>query len=357
MMAMRNLFLLSLALLGGAAMAQSRPWHEVGREATPAEIKAWDIDVRPDFKGLPKGSGSVALGEKVWEAQCASCHGVFGESNEVFTPIVGGTTQADIERGRVKNLELGNTFPQRTTLMKVATVSTLWDYINRAMPWNAPKTLKTEEVYGVLAYILHLGDIVPADFTLSDRNIAEVQNRMPNRNGMVFHEPLWKVSGKGDAKNVACMKDCPTEAQVRSSLPDFARDAHGNIQEQNRVVGPVRGADTTKPPPTAPAGSAPAPAPVVVAAAPAASGGVDVKALLSSNGCTACHGVSNKIVGPGFTDILAKHKGKADLEAYLAAKIKAGGSGVFGAVPMPPQPQLKDAEAQAIARWIAAGPR
>uniref|UniRef100_UPI00301D558B c-type cytochrome n=2 Tax=Hydrogenophaga TaxID=47420 RepID=UPI00301D558B len=103
--------------------------------------------------------------------------------------------------------------------------------------------------------------------------------------------------------------------------------------------------------------SAPPPAPVVVAAAPAASGGVDVKALLSSNGCTACHGVSNKIVGPGFTDILAKHKGKADLEAYLAAKIKAGGSGVFGAVPMPPQPQLKDAEAQAIARWIAAGPR
>lgn len=358
MMAMRNLFLLSLALLGGAAMAQSRPWQEVGREATPAEITAWDIDVRPDFKGLPKGAGSVALGEKVWEAQCASCHGVFGESNEVFTPIVGGTTQADIERGRVKNLELGNTFPQRTTLMKVATVSTLWDYINRAMPWNAPKTLKTEEVYGVLAYILHLGDIVPADFTLSDQNIAEVQNRMPNRNGMVFHEPLWKVSGKGDAKNVACMKDCPTEAQVRSSLPDFARDAHGNIQEQNRVVGPVRGADTTQPPPKGPVGSAPAPAPVVVAAAPAAApGGVDVKAVLTANGCTACHGVSNKIVGPGFTEVLAKHKGKADLEAYLVGKIKGGGSGVFGAVPMPPQPQLKDTEAQAIARWIASGPR
>jgi len=358
MMAMRNLILLSLALLSGAAMAQSKPWHEVGREATPAEIKAWDIDVRPDFKGLPKGAGSVALGEKVWEAQCASCHGSFGESNEVFTPIVGGTTQADIERGRVKNLEPGNTFPQRTTLMKVATVSTLWDYINRAMPWNAPKTLKTEEVYGVLAYILHLGDIVPADFTLSDQNIAEVQKRMPNRNGMVFHEPLWKVSGKGDAKNVACMKDCPTEAEVRSSLPDFARDAHGNIQEQNRVVGPVRGADTTKPPPKGPVGSTPPPAPVVAAAAPAAApGAVDVKALLTANGCTACHGVSNKIVGPGFTEILAKHKGKADLEAYLAGKIKAGSSGVFGAVPMPPQPQLKDTEAQAIARWIAGGPR
>jgi len=358
MMAMRNPILLSLALVSGASMAQTQPWHEVGREATPAEIKAWDIDVRPDFKGLPKGAGSVALGEKVWEAQCASCHGSFGESNEVFTPIVGGTTKADIERGRVKNLEPGNTFPQRTTLMKVATVSTLWDYINRAMPWNAPKTLKTEEVYGVLAYILHLGDIVPADFTLSDQNIAEVQNRMPNRNGMVFHEPLWKASGKGDVKNVACMKDCPTEAQVRSALPDFARDAHGNIQEQNRVVGPVRGADTTKPPPKGPVGSAPPPAPVVVAAAPAAAAGaVDVKALLTANGCTACHGIGNKIVGPGFTEILAKHQGKADLETYLAGKIKSGGGGVYGAVPMPPQPQLKDAEALAIARWIAGGPR
>jgi len=62
-------------------------------------------------------------------------------------------------------------------------------------------------------------------------------------------------------------------------------------------------------------------------------------------------------VGPGFAEIAAKHKGRADLEAYLAAKIKAGGSGVFGAVPMPPQPQLKDADAQAIARWIASGAR
>ncbi|MDV7401729.1 hypothetical protein RZS08_60480, partial [Arthrospira platensis SPKY1] len=95
-----------IAIGTGAAWAQNpgKPWHDLGREAKPAEIKAWDIDVRPDFKGLPKGSGSVSLGEQVWEAQCASCHGIFGESNEVFTPIVGGTTQEDIKRGRVKNL-------------------------------------------------------------------------------------------------------------------------------------------------------------------------------------------------------------------------------------------------------------
>jgi cytochrome c551/c552 len=349
---MRTLTFLAAALIGGAAWAQTPPWHDLGRDATPAEVKAWDIDVRPDFKGLPKGAGSVAMGERVWEAQCASCHGSFGESNEVFTPIVGGTTKADIERGRVKNLEPGSNFPQKTTMMKVATLSTLWDYINRAMPWNAPKSLTADEVYGVTAYILSLAEVVPPDFTLNDRNIAEVQKRMPNRNGMVFHEPLWKVDGKGDVKNVACMKDCPVETTIRSFLPDFARDAHGNIQEQNRVVGPVRGADTTKPPPTAPVGSAPPPS-VVVAAAKLAAG--DVKGLLAANSCTACHGMKQKIVGPAFSDIAAKHKGNPGLESYLAIKIREGGVGVFGSVPMPPQPQLSAAEAGTLARWIAAG--
>jgi cytochrome c len=349
--------LAALALVASSVanpvFAQAQPWHELGRPATQAEIKAWDIDVRPDFKGLPAGAGSVSLGERVWEAQCASCHGVFGESNEVFTPIVGGTSKADIQRGRVKNLEEGSTFPQKTTMMKVATVSTLWDYINRAMPWNAPKSLKTEEVYGVVAYILHLADVVPADFTLSHQNIAEVQQRMPNRNGMVFYEPMWKVNGKGDVQNVACMKDCPTEATVRSFLPDFARDAHGNILEQNRIVGPVRGADTTRPPPASlPKGAAAAP--MVVAAAAA---GPDVKGLLSKNSCTACHGMTSKIVGPGFNEIAARYKGRADAEAYLTGKIRSGGSGVFGSVPMPPQPQLSESDAQAMARWIAAGAR
>jgi len=350
---MRTLILLAAAFIAGPAFAQAKPWQEIGRDATKAEVRAWDIDVRPDFKGLPKGAGTVAQGEQVWEAQCASCHGSFGESNEVFTPIVGGTTKADIERGRVKNLEQGSSFPQKTTMMKVATLSTLWDYINRAMPWNAPKTLKTDEVYAVTAYILSLADVVPADFKLSDENIAEVQKRMPNRNGMVFHEPLWKLEGKGDVKNVACMKDCPVEPTIRSSLPDFARDTHGNIAEQNRVIGPVRGADTTKPPPKGPVGSAPPPKPVVVAAAaPAAK---DTKALLTANSCTACHGMTNKIVGPGFNEILAKHKGKADLEAYLTGRIQSGGSGVFGAVPMPPQPQLSETDARAIAKWIVDG--
>ena len=122
-------------------MAQSTSYPGIGRAATAKEVAAWDIDVRPDFKGLPKGSG---LGGRrawsVWETKCASCHGIFGESNEVFSPLVGGTTADDVKTGRVARL-LDPAYPGRTTLMKVPTVSTLWDYINRAMPWNAPKSL------------------------------------------------------------------------------------------------------------------------------------------------------------------------------------------------------------------------
>lgn len=178
----------------------------IGRDATPAELSAWDIDVRPDFKGLSKGQGSVADGQKLFDARCASCHGTFGESNEVFNPLVGGTTDDDIKTGHVASLRANNQ-PVRTTLMKVNTVSTIWDYIRRAMPWNAPRSLTPDEVYAVTAYILNLGEIVPADFVLSDKNIADVQQRMPNRNGMTRAHGMWRVGDKPDTHNSACMQD------------------------------------------------------------------------------------------------------------------------------------------------------
>jgi len=234
--------------LGGllAPWTATQAFEGIGRAAKPAEIQAWDIDVRPDFKGLPKGKGSVSLGQNVWDTHCAACHGTFGESNEVFTPIVGGTTAEDIKTGRVKALVTGEV-PQRTTLMKVPTVSTLWDYINRAMPWNAPKSLKADEVYGVVAYILNMAEVVPGDFVLSDENIGDVQNKMPNRKGM---EPMaagmWLPTGKPDAKEKRCMANCKPSVTVTSFLPEYAQDAHGNLAEQNRTYGPVRGVVTVK---------------------------------------------------------------------------------------------------------------
>ena len=358
----------ALMAFGVAAHAapNTAPWSNIGRDATPAEVKAWDIDVRPDFKGLPPGKGNAVLGADIWEAQCASCHGVFGESNEVFTPIIGGTTADDIKTGHVKNLLPGQNFPQRTTIMKVATVSTLWDYINRAMPWNAPKTLKTDEVYSVLAYLLSLAEIIDEDFELNQDSIKEVQARMPNRNGMVMHDDLWRVDGKGDVQNVACMKDCPTEVKIASSLPDFARDAHGNIQDQNRLVGAVRGADTDLAPAKsideAKARAAAAmkaaeagPAPTKGAGGAAVMDEAAAKKLLGANACTACHGMTNKLVGPSFAEIQAKYKDRSDGVEYLKEKIKAGGAGVWGSVPMPAQAQLNDADLTTLANWVMQG--
>jgi len=346
----RRLFAALLGCVALGASAQNYPG--IGRPATKAEVAAWDIDVRPDFKGLPKGSGSVSQGQEIWEAKCASCHGVFGESNEVFAPLVGGTTAEDIKTGRVARLN-DPTFPGRTTLMKVSTVSTLWDYISRAMPWNAPKSLKPDEVYAVTAYLLNLGRIVPDGFTLSDANIADVQKRLPNRNGMTTAHAMWP--GKGlkagavDVKATACMHDCDTEPKVASLLPDFARNNNGNLAEQQRLIGPQRGVDTTRPP------GARRDGPLAVAAAPTApSPATAALTLLKKHSCTACHGMEQKLVGPGFKQVAAKYAARNDAEAYLAAKIKSGGQGVWGPIPMPAQ-ALSDTELKTLAAWLAAG--
>ena len=350
-----------------AEPAASSAMTQIGRLATPAEVKAWNIDVRGDFKGLPKGAGSVSMGAEVWDGKCASCHGAFGESNSVFAPIVGGTSKKDIESGHSYFLSNPG-YTHRTTLMKVSKLSTMWDYINRAMPWNEPKSLTPDEVYGVLAYILNLGEIVPADFTLSDKNIAEVQNRLPNRNGKVFYKDMWEVRGKGDVNNPLCMKDCPVEGKLASALPVDARNANGNIADQVRPFGPARGTDTSVPPriekvgvalPAVLIAAAPAapPAPTVTPSASAAKGPAAALALAQANSCTACHGVANKIVGPGFQEVAKKYTGRADIVDYLTGKIRKGGQGAWGAIPMPEQPQLKEADAKLLAEWIATGAR
>ena len=220
------------------------PWSQIGRTATTDEIAAWDIDVRADFTGLPRGQGSAQQGEAVWVNQCESCHGEFGQAGRVFTPLVGGTTKADIASGRVGALA-DNSNPFRSTLMRASKISTLWDYINRAMPWNAPKSLTPDQVYAVTAYILFLGDVIEEDFVITQDNIAQVQQRLPNRDGVSRFEPMWRVDGKPDVQGNACTTDCEA-AQVRSSLPAQATASHGDLSLQHRLVGATRGALTNQ---------------------------------------------------------------------------------------------------------------
>jgi cytochrome c551/c552/cytochrome c553 len=318
--------LISLCLLFAFSQNAFCEFAGIGRKAAPEEIAAWDIDVRPDFAGLPKGSGSVKKGEEVWEAKCTSCHGTFGESNATFPPIAGGVTQEDIARGRVAALARPE---QRTTLMKLSQVSTLWDYINRAMPWNAPKTLSADEVYALTAYILSLDRIVPEDFVLSDRNIAEVQKRLPNRNGLTREHGLWDVKGRPDVQSKACMANCAVEGRVSSRLPAEAIANHGNLADQQRGIGPVRGLHVS----------------LKTSATSAA-------ALAEKSGCLACHAMSARVVGPSLAEVGRKYRADDGAEARLFAKVRDGGKGVWGEIPMPPHPQLAEAEIRNLVRWF-----
>jgi cytochrome c len=338
-----------------AAMTVSVTWAQApasddqrygfGRIPTPQEIAGWDIDVRPDGHGVKKGKGTVAQGQDIFDAQCASCHGTFGESNR-YMAIAGGVRKEDLAMGRAAALKQPDVV--RTVGTKLNSAATLWDYIYRAMPWTNPQSLTTDQTYAVTAYVLHLNEIVPPDFELNDGNLIKVA--MPNRNGMTTDHGMWSVKGKPDVQGSNCMKDCAKEVKVTSSLPEFARNQHGNLAEQKRPVGPFRGIDTTR----YDAGKAAvAVAPVV--AVTAASAGPNVQQLLTNNACMACHAVDSKVIGPAFREVGAKHKSRSDAEAYLIRKMKEGGQGVWGAVPMPPQPNLKEVDAKAIAGWILGG--
>ena len=375
--AVRFLTLAALLTLPTLATAQTK-FEGIGKTATANEVKAWDIDVRPDFKGLPKGQGSVTQGEKVWEAQCASCHGSFGESNEVFTPLAGYTTAKDVISGKVASLQEGSGAPTRTTMMKVSQLSTLWDYINRAMPWTAPKSLKPDEVYAVTAYLLNLGNVVPADFTLSDKNMVETQKRLPNRLGKTTSHALWpnkqgalELGGtaKPDVQGSACTTNCATAPAVASLIPDYARNAHGNLADQSRGVGGLRGAQTLSTAAKTPVSTSKSPIQAVNTAQAAINsvvlsattdsantsmGVAAVLPVLQKYACVACHAMDSKLVGPSFKEIAAKQGARADAQAYLSGKIKAGSSGVYGQIPMPAQ-SISEGDAAQVARWLVQG--
>ena len=168
-MAIRRLeaALLLLALTGPADAGER---YGIGRPATQAEVAAWDIDVDRDGRKLPPGSGSVAHGREVFEAQCAACHGARGEGG-IGERLVGG-------RG-----SLATAAPVKTVGSFWPYAPTLFDYIRRAMPMNAPQSLSADEVYAVSGYVLNLNGLVADDAVLDAGSLRAVA--MPNRDGFV----------------------------------------------------------------------------------------------------------------------------------------------------------------------------
>ncbi len=201
--------------------AGATPRFGFGQPATPAEIAGWDIDVRPDGTGLPAGRGSVAAGQSLYDVKCASCHGTFGEANG-YLVIAGGVGTLATDQ------------PVRTTGSKLNYATTLWDYINRAMPFEAPKTLAPDEVYALTAYVLNLNDILPADAVLDQKSLPLV--KMPNRDGMTTAHGFMHRDGKPDTRNVACMRNCATEVHVTSELPGNAPDRQGTFDGPSRAL-------------------------------------------------------------------------------------------------------------------------
>lgn len=209
---------MALASAGGGTIAAPAPTiagtYGIGRDAHAEEIAAWDVDILPDGRGLPEGKGDVLWGEEVFAEKCASCHGDFAEGVDNWPVLAGGfDTLAD--KDPVKTV--GSYWPY---------LSTVWDYVNRSMPFGAAQTLTDDEVYGIVAYILYSNDLVDEDFVLSHENFAEFE--MYNKDGFVVDDreateyPMWRTE--------PCMSDCKESVEItmRASVLDVTPEEEGS---------------------------------------------------------------------------------------------------------------------------------
>jgi hypothetical protein len=161
----------------GAARAEpldQSPTFGVGRAPTPKELEAIDIDVTPDGRGLPPGSGTAARGKEVYASRCLICHGPTGVEGPQDLLVGGQGTLVRAGAGARPVKTVGSYWPYATTL---------WDYLRRAMPFDHPGTMATDDVYAATAYLLFLNHIVGENDVLTDKTLPQV--KMPNRDGFV----------------------------------------------------------------------------------------------------------------------------------------------------------------------------
>ena len=189
--------LVSISAIATPLVAKSGKFN-LGREALPAEIAAWDIDVRPDGQGLPKGQGKVSDGETIYNEQCAACHGDFGEGIDRWPVLVGGK---DSLNGDDPVKTVGSYWPY---------ASTIFDYVRRAMPFGNAQSLSANDTYALTAYLLYMNEIVDDEaFVLSDKNFTKI--RLPNEKNFTKDvrpdTPLV-------SKRAPCMKNCKTEVKI-----------------------------------------------------------------------------------------------------------------------------------------------
>jgi len=161
---------LAFCLIAGTAFAQTNLAQHLGKSVSPADMKAWDIDIQADGAFLPPGSGTAAQGAPLYAEKCAACHGPPGIEGPKDKLMGGRNTLASSKPIRT----VGSYWPYATTL---------YDYIHRAMPFNAPQSLTTDETYSVIAWLLFQNEVIAEDTVLDAETLPTVE--MPNRHGFI----------------------------------------------------------------------------------------------------------------------------------------------------------------------------
>lgn len=163
---------LLVALGAGSAGAQERP--TLGEPIAAADLAPWDISIQPDGTGLPPGAGKAAAGEQIYAVKCIACHGEKGAGQPNDRLVGGQGTLTELAQVRT----IGSFWPYATTV---------FDYIRRAMPFQAPQSLSNDEVYALTAYLLALNGIIDENDEMNARTLPRV--RMPNRDGFILAYP------------------------------------------------------------------------------------------------------------------------------------------------------------------------
>ena len=199
------LFLVMISLsISFSSHAENRKYN-IGKIATKIEIAGWDIDVRPDGVGAPKGSGNAIDGEEIYVNRCASCHGDFGEGVDRWPALVGGDGT------------LASHDPEKTTGSYWPYASTIFDYVYRSMPFGEAQTLTHDETYKIVAYLLNMNEIIDENFVLSEKNIGKI--KMPNASGFSLPDPRPDVTKYKDGQ--PCMKNCNVPVKIIGKARDI----------------------------------------------------------------------------------------------------------------------------------------
>ena len=156
-----------------AAENQNTLRPNLGQAITPSDLAPWDISVMPDGTGLPPGSGTAVQGAPIFQAKCAACHGENGKGGEAAA-VTAGPPRATLDGGKT----IANFWPYATTI---------FDFIRRAMPANAPKSLTDQEVYALTAYLLSLNKLIGENDVINAQTLPQV--KMPNVNNFIIRFP------------------------------------------------------------------------------------------------------------------------------------------------------------------------